>query len=106
MYWRKFQVNKMVWQMKRKNNKQGKSKKSENAEKMENTENVEALSVEKLNEDIVYFYVVSEKSKPACEESINDEYMQKVILYGYVMVILYGIILFWSNNQDFVFFFK
>jgi hypothetical protein len=44
------------------------------------------LSDEMLNEEIVYFYVSSEQAKPPCEESISDEYMQKIILYGYVIV--------------------
>ncbi len=74
LYWKKFQVNKMAYQMKRRRDKN------------EDKPGAEAMTTGKLNENIVYFYVASEKSKPECEESINDEYMQKVILYGYVMV--------------------
>jgi hypothetical protein len=36
---------------------------------------------------MVYLYVASEFNKPKCEETILDEYKQKIVLYGYVAVI-------------------
>lgn len=41
---------------------------------------------EKLNEEMVYFYVASEQSKPKCEPTIIEQYMLVTLIYGYVMV--------------------
>ena len=54
--------------------------------KQTNNEAQSAVNKEKINEDIVYFYIASEKSKPATETTILDEYMLKVLLFGYVML--------------------
>lgn len=43
--------------------------------------------VEKRNEKIVLEYITVEKNKPSSNSAISSEYTQKVILYGYLMVI-------------------
>lgn len=41
---------------------------------------------EKMNEKAVLIYVNMEKSKTKFNDTIMDEYNEKVILYGYVIV--------------------
>lgn len=43
--------------------------------------------LKKLNEKIVFEYITVEKSKPPSDTALVTEYTQKVILYGYLMVI-------------------
>lgn len=43
-------------------------------------------SAEKLNRKAVLFYLNIEKNKIKFNDTINDEYNEKVILYGYVIV--------------------
>jgi hypothetical protein len=50
------------------------------------------LTLEEKNEKIVFFFVASEEEKPPSEQTINDDYMLKVILYGYMIVIITEII--------------
>jgi hypothetical protein len=48
--------------------------------------NLDEEELRKQNERIVTTNIANEKNKPDSEQSISDEYTQKVILYGYLMV--------------------
>ena len=73
LYMKKYKVHKLVKEVRERS-------------KQTNNEAQSAVNKEKINEDIVYFYIASEKSKPATETTILDEYMLKVLLFGYVML--------------------
>ncbi|CAF0912216.1 unnamed protein product [Brachionus calyciflorus] len=42
--------------------------------------------IKKLNKQIVAAYIASEKTKQPFDSTINQEYTQKVILYGYILI--------------------
>lgn len=44
---------------------------------------------ERMNEKAVLIYVNMEKSKTKFNDTIMDEYNEKLILYGYVIVIMF-----------------
>ncbi|CAF0718472.1 unnamed protein product [Brachionus calyciflorus] len=45
-----------------------------------------STDIQIINEQIVSAYIASEKNKSQFDETINQEYTQKVILYGYIML--------------------
>jgi hypothetical protein len=45
--------------------------------------------LKKINERLVYVYIGSERIKPRSDDTIIEEYTQKVILFGYITVRLY-----------------
>lgn len=45
-----------------------------------------AIDKAKLNQKHVYLYLFNEQSKPDAKEMILDQYKNKIIMFGYILV--------------------
>ncbi len=57
---------------------------------LENTNNIDKINNNnlKLNEKYVKYFICSEKEKPSIEDTISAKYINKIILFGYIVVII------------------
>ena len=59
----------------------------ETKNKLNNKKQLNREDVKSLKESYVLTYVQTQENKSSAKETISDEYNEKLILYGYVVVI-------------------
>ena len=53
---------------------------------IDRTQSLSDIQIKKMNEKLVYLHIGVEHTKPTSNENIAEEYTQKVILFGYIML--------------------